>query len=148
MSSTAFFYEPFYDFDRLFNGALNVHFPEQHRGDNSAPRLLKPRMDIHEDTENNTVTATVELPGLSKEDINIDVHNGRLTVSGENKSSTEHQESGYVVRERKYGRFSRTLQLPQGIKDEEIKAKMEHGVLVITFPKNAPELAPKKIEIA
>ena len=73
-------------------------------------------MDLHENTENNTVTATFELPGLKKEDVSIDVHNSRLTISGESKISTEHNEQGYAIRERKFGRFSRTLQLPQGVK--------------------------------
>jgi HSP20 family protein len=73
-------------------------------------------MDLHENKENNSVTATFELPGLKKEDVQIDVHNGRLSVSGESRLSTEHEESGYAVRERRFGKFSRTLQLPQGVK--------------------------------
>ncbi len=73
-------------------------------------------MDLHEDAAKNTVTATFELPGLKKEDVEIDVHDGRLTVSGESKISSEHEENGYAVRERKFGKFSRTLRLPQGVK--------------------------------
>lgn len=73
-------------------------------------------MDLHEDKDNNTVTATFELPGLRKEDVNMEVHNGRLTVSGESKISNEHEEGGYAIRERRFGRFTRTLQLPQGVK--------------------------------
>ena len=72
-------------------------------------------MDLHEDNEQNVVTATFELPGLKKEDVSIDVHNGRLTVSAESKQSSEHSENGYAVRERRYGKFSRTLQLPPGL---------------------------------
>lgn len=105
-------------------------------------------MDLHEDAEKNVVTATFELPGLKKEDTSIDVHNGRLTVSAESKLSSEHNENGYAVRERRFGKFSRTLQLPQGLKEEEIKASMENGVLTVTFPKSTPELAPKKITIS
>lgn len=105
-------------------------------------------MDLHEDAEKNLVTATFELPGLKKEDISIDVQNGRLAVSAESKLSSERNENGYAVRERRYGKFSRTLQLPQGLKDEEIKASMKNGVLTVTFPKSSPELAPKKITIS
>jgi HSP20 family protein len=105
-------------------------------------------MDLHENAESNTVTATFEFPGLKKEDINIDVHNGRMTISAENKVSSEHEESGYAVRERRYGKWSRTLQLPQGVQDSEIKANMENGLLTVTFPKASPETAPKKIAIA
>lgn len=62
------------------------------------------------------MTATFELPGLKKEDVNIDLQNNLLTISGESKLSTERNEKGYVVRERRYGKFARSLQLPQGIK--------------------------------
>ena len=73
-------------------------------------------MDLHENNETNSVTATFELPGFKKEDVHIDVHNGKLTVAAESKSSSDHEESGYAVRERRYGKFSRTLQLPPGVK--------------------------------
>ncbi|KAF8628717.1 hypothetical protein AX17_005939 [Amanita inopinata Kibby_2008] len=114
----------------------------------SAQRFLRPRMDLHEDADANTVTATFELPGLNKENVQIDVNDGRLTVSGETRLSTEHEEGGYAVRERRHGRFSRTVQLPQGVTDEQIKANMEHGVLMVTFPRSSPETAPKRITIS
>ena len=71
---------------------------------------------MHEDAHTNTVTTTFELPGLAKEDVSIDVHDHVLTVSGESKMSAERDENGYAVRERRYGRFSRAVPLPQGIK--------------------------------
>lgn len=74
------------------------------------------RMDLHENDESNIVTATFELPGLKKEDVSIDVQDGRLTIAGESKISTEHEKDGYAVRERSFGKFSRTLRLPQGVK--------------------------------
>ena len=73
-------------------------------------------MDLHEDKEKNLVTATFEFPGSKKEDVHLEVQNGRLVVSVENKISGEHDESGYAVRERRFGKFSRTLQLPRGVK--------------------------------
>lgn len=73
-------------------------------------------MDLHEDPETHKMSATFEFPGFKKEDINISVNNGRLTVSGESKTSSEKDEHGYAVRERKFGQFSRTLALPQGLK--------------------------------
>lgn len=74
------------------------------------------RMDLHENSEKNLVTASFEFPGATKEDLQIEVHNGKLTVSAETKQSTEHDENGYAVRERRFGKYSRTLQLPQGVK--------------------------------
>lgn len=73
-------------------------------------------MDIHHDDKSNTVRATFELPGLQKEDVSIDVNNNILTVSGETKQSTERTEEGYTLRERRHGKFSRSLSLPQGLK--------------------------------
>ena len=73
-------------------------------------------MDLHEDSEKNTVTASFELPGVEKQDVQIDVHNNRLTVAAETKQSKDFEEGGYAVRERRFGKFSRTLQLPQGVK--------------------------------
>lgn len=74
------------------------------------------RIDVHEDKEKNLVTANFELPGLKKEDVNIDVHNNVLTVSGETKLAEERTENGYVVKERRYGKFSRSVPVPEGIK--------------------------------
>nr|AAM78595.1 small heat shock protein [Laccaria bicolor] len=154
---SVFYYEPYYDFDRLLDGiftprtARNGVHKRALQSDatpEGAVRALKPRMDLHEDKEKNLVTATFEFPGSKKEDVHLEIHNGRLVVSVENKISEEHDESGYAVRERRYGKFSRTLQLPQGVKDDEIKAGMEDGVLTVTFPKSGAELAPKKISIS
>ena len=78
--------------------------------------LIFHRMDVHEDAQSNTVTATFELPGLKKEDVNIDVRNNLLTISGESKISEERDENGYAVRERRFGRFMRSIPLPQGVK--------------------------------
>ena len=75
-------------------------------------------MDIHESPESNLVTATLELPGLKKEDIAIDVQGGRLVISGEQNQSNEVNEKGYVLRERRSGRFYRTLPLP---KDTQVR---------------------------
>ena len=105
-------------------------------------------MDLHEDNQQNIVTATFELPGLNKENVSIDVHNNVLTVSGESKIEEKRDENGYAVRERRFGKFSRSIPVPQGIKEEEIKASLENGVLSVSFPRTAPEAQPKKITVA
>ena len=73
-------------------------------------------MDIHENAEQNVVTATFELPGLKKEDVNIDIRNNRLVISGETTHSKDFEDNGYVHRERSIGKLSRTLPLPSGTK--------------------------------
>jgi HSP20 family protein len=73
-------------------------------------------MDVHYDKDTNNVNVALELPGLQKEDVSIDVHNNVLTVSGESRVHSERSDDGYVTRERRYGRFARGLSLPQGLK--------------------------------
>ncbi|KAA1476764.1 HSP20-like chaperone [Dentipellis sp. KUC8613] len=156
MSLSRIFYEPFYtlaDFDNLFDEAFTARSGNevQRRGGRSTPAttgLIRPKMDLHENPDANTLTATFELPGLKKEDVNIEVHNNALTVSGETNVSSERKEDGYAVRERRSGKFSRTLPLPQGTKPEEIKASMENGVLEVIFPRTTPEQEAKRITIS
>ncbi|KAH9837562.1 HSP20-like chaperone [Rhodofomes roseus] len=156
MALSTFFTEPFYslaDFDRLFDEAFSARAGGQNNGrqlqqQDGSSRWLRPRMDLHEDNQQNLVTATFELPGLNKENVSIDVHNGVLTVSGGSTVEDKRDENGYAVRERRVGKFSRAIPLPQGIKEENIRASMENGVLTVTFPKTTPEMAPKKITIS
>ncbi|KZV96769.1 HSP20-like chaperone [Exidia glandulosa HHB12029] len=145
---------PFDDFDRVFDDALNGTFNAvrpriQGNGDNQnqVSRAFRPRMDVHESKDTNLVTATFELPGLKKDDVTIDVHNGRLTVSGAVNTSSEETKDGYVVRERRSGKFSRDLLLPQGVKAEDISASLTDGVLTVSFPKTTPEQQAKRITV-
>ncbi|KAJ4475982.1 HSP20-like chaperone [Lentinula edodes] len=131
-----YFYEPSYQWDRFFDNAFGALASRGNQGQSQAlterpdlPRFIRPRMDLHEDKEKNLVTATFELPGVKKEEIQLDMHNGRLTVYAETKVSEEHEQFGYAVRERSVGKFSRTLQLPQA-RESEVKAS-ERGSLSI-----------------
>ncbi|KAI9456315.1 small heat shock protein [Boletus coccyginus] len=148
------FYDPLAQFDGLYDDAFNAHFwpsvPSPvlaQRARAHRPDSFRPILDLHESKDTNTVTATFELPGLKSEDVTIDFHHDRLTVSGESATSNAHEEGAYAVRERHYGKFSRTLQLPFGTKPEDVKAKMENGVLTLTFPKATPEQQAQRINI-
>jgi len=160
MSFTSLYFEPIYslsEFNRLFDDAFDSRSSQGsasqdqvtragNRGNLAVP--FRSNVDVPASTENNQITAIFDLPGLKKEDVQIDVHNNRLTISGESKSSADREEEGYAVRERRYGKFTRTLPLPAGIKAEEIKAAMENGVLTVTFPKVGAEQAAKRIAIS
>ena len=104
-------------------------------------------MNVHEDAEKNPVTATFELPGLSKEAIGIDVRGGHLTVSGEQSTTAEENRDGYVVRERRAGKFSRTLPLPSGVKAESVNASLADGILTLTWPRSTPEQENKRVTV-
>ncbi|KAH7885838.1 small heat shock protein [Phlebopus sp. FC_14] len=153
MSLMRFYYDPFTEFDRLFDDAFATRFRptslggETGRGRETAQRMTewRPRMDLIEGAD--TVTAKFDLPGMKTEDVTVDVHGDRLIVSGESDVSESREEGGFAVRERAYGKFSRTLALPQGTKPDDVKAKMEHGVLTVNFPRAQPEQVPKRITI-
>ncbi|KAG8214979.1 small heat shock protein [Butyriboletus roseoflavus] len=150
MSSMRFYYDPFSEFDRLFDNALSSRFlrtASSPSTETTGRDLFKPRMDVHENPDNNTVTATFDLPGVKSDEVNIDVNQDRLIISGETTSTQQRDERGYTVRERSSGKFSRTLMLPQGTKHEDVKAKMDNGLLNVTFPKAGPQQQPKRITI-
>ncbi|KAL4066044.1 HSP20-like chaperone [Scleroderma yunnanense] len=155
MALTRFYYDPFTEFDRLFDDALISRFRPStaltdfpSRATSRVDTVFRPRLDLQENPETNTVTAKFELPGLNSEDVCVDVQNDRLTISGEATVSETRDEENYVVRERSYGKFSRTLPLSPGTKHDDVKAKMENGVLTVTFPKASPEQQPKRIAIS
>jgi len=149
MSVMRFHYDPLSEFDRLFDDAFSSRFLRPTGAPTTETRrdVFRPKVDVHENVENNVVTASFELPGLKPEDINIDVSHDRLTVSGETSTSQQRDERGYTVRERSCGKFTRSLMLPQGTKPDEVKAKMENGLLNVTFPKAQPAQQPMRIAI-
>lgn len=73
-------------------------------------------MDLHESKDQNQITATFELPGTKKEDVAIDVHQNRLTISGQSNFANDLDKDGYTIKEKQFGKFSRTLLLPAGVK--------------------------------
>jgi len=90
----------------------------------------------------------VELPGVKKEDININVDDNMLTISGERKISDEHKDDTFYKVESYYGKFERSFSLPEDVDTDKIEASSKNGVLEIKIPKMAKiEKTPKKIEI-
>lgn len=78
---------------------------------------------------------TAETPGMSKDDIDIDVQEGVLTLSGEKKESKEHESAHHRYFERRYGSFERSFTLPRAVDAEKVKAEYKDGVLTIHLPK-------------
>ncbi len=90
----------------------------------------------------------VDLPGVSKDDINIDVDDNTLTISGVRKVKEEHKDDSFYKVESVYGKFERSFSLPEDVDTDKIEAKHNNGVLEIKIPKvEKVEKAPKKIEI-
>ncbi len=109
-----------------------------------APRAWSPAVDIYETDEKMVIKA--ELPGLKKEDIDIEVRDNTLTLKGERKFEKEIKQENYHRVERAYGSFQRSFTLPSTIKQEAIEATFKDGILEVSLPK-AEEVKPKKVEI-
>jgi HSP20 family protein len=135
------------DLEHFFDSAFNGTALNQRASHDDTASVFRPRMNVHEDNEKNVVTATLELPGLKKDDIAIDVQNGRLTISGQTTTSTEENKDGYVVRERRSGKFSRVLGLPNGVQAESVNAALNDGILTVTWPKTTPEQQAKRVTV-
>ena len=103
-----------------------------------------PAVDVYEEADNLVVEA--HLPGIKPEDLEVHVERGVLTISGKTESEEERKGRNYLLREKRAGRFSRSLQLSATYRTEECRADFEHGVLRLTFPKSE-EAKPRRIQI-
>jgi|GEM_PF-274675 len=120
------------DIDRIFDDfATGFRFPAVFYGNKDGGIL--PSIEVQEDDK--TVSISVELPGLQKDDIDVSVDEQVVTISGEKKQSFEKKEDDYFMSERAYGKFSRSLTLPFAVDGDSIDAKYDNGVLVLTIPK-------------
>jgi HSP20 family protein len=115
------------------------------QGEEVSNRGWMPPVDIQETEDAYKLHA--ELPGLTKDDINITLENNVLRLSGERKFEKEVQKESYHRIERTYGAFSRAFALPQQVDADGVQAAFENGILTITVPK-AEQAKPRKISIS
>lgn len=130
------------DMDRLF-GRLGV------AGGTTRPSPAQswiPRIDVKSTGDDMVIYA--EVPGLDRDDIDIEVTDGVLTIKGERKSETEKTEEGWLVRERSYGAFERSVVLPDGVEADKISADYREGVLEVHIPRAMEALKPKTTKVA
>nr|WP_297346993.1 Hsp20/alpha crystallin family protein [uncultured Glaciecola sp.] len=108
---------------------------------------LNPKVDVKEDDKSYKLSA--ELPGLDLENINLELSDGILTLSGEKKTETEEDKEGsYHLMERSYGYFKRSFTLPPSVQEEKIKADFKKGVLSVFMPKSEKSMQQqRKIKI-
>jgi len=103
-----------------------------------------PALDLYQNNDN--LVAVVELPGMRKEDIEISLHDGTLTIGGERKSSSSNGEKPERT-ERYVGSFRRSISLPARVDTSKVGATYRDGILTVTLPK-AEEAKPKRIDVA
>jgi HSP20 family protein len=131
------------EMNRLFNAFFDQ--PSSGGSEAAASRRWIPAMDLVETTDHYVLRA--DLPGLTEADVNVQLEDNVLTISGERKSEHERRPEGYYRLERAFGGFSRSLTLPDGIDPSGVQARFENGVLEVTIPK--PERRkPRKVEIS
>jgi HSP20 family protein len=106
----------------------------------AAPALWSPPVEVFEKDDKLVVRA--EIPGVSRENVNVDVTDDALTIQGERRQESEDRGEGFYRSERSYGRFLRTIPLPEGVDAEKAEAKFKDGVLEVTLP--APKLERKR----
>jgi HSP20 family protein len=130
------------------NRLFNTFFDTPAGATNGAPSTLRrwiPAMDLVE-TENDFVLR-VDLPGLTEQDVNVELEDSVLTVSGERRAEHEERKEGYYRVERASGGFSRSITLPDGVNPDAVQASFERGVLEVRVPK-PEQRKPRKVAIA
>ena len=103
-----------------------------------------PKFDLLESAQAYTLRG--DLPGVSEENLDITVHEGVLSIKGSSEEEEVSEDAKFLVRERRYGEFTRSLKLPKDANPEAVSAKLENGVLEISIAKKE-ELKARKIEI-
>jgi HSP20 family protein len=129
------------EMNRLFNTVFDAPAGP---GNGGTMRRWMPPMDLVETDEHFVLRA--DLPGMSEDDVKIELEDNTLTISGERKAEHETKNEGYYRVERASGSFARSLTLPQGVDAESVAASFDRGVLELRIPK-PEQRKPRRIEI-
>lgn len=130
------------EMNRLFNTFFDG--PATRPNGDGATRRWLPAMDLVETDDHYLLRA--DLPGMSEDDVNVQLEDNVLTISGERKAQDEHNGEGYYRLERAYGSFSRSLTLPDGVNADAIDAHFDRGVLEVRVPK-PEQKKPRSVQI-
>lgn len=141
------YYTPFYELERL-QDEINSLFDWSFSGGHNRSGLLEtgwaPAVDVYDSKDNVVVKADV--PGLSKEDIDVSVQDNMITIKGEKKQEKETKEEGQIRTERFVGSFQRTIALPTDVDASKARAEYKNGTLELTLPKKE-EARAKQISV-
>jgi HSP20 family protein len=139
------FYDMQSEMNRMFDEVFGDVAGRSGRQQGDAPTRWAPVLDVLQ--EDGDVVVRAELPGVRPDDVDITLHNGVLTISGERKAEEQREGSGYYVRERRYGSFRRSMTLPQGVDESSISARFDGGVLEVRVAGAAAVQEPRRIQI-
>ncbi len=127
-------------FGNSFNNLFNDSFFKT-----ASDESWYPAVDIL--NEKDHVALSVELPGIEKEDISINIENNVLTITGERKYENEENKDNYCRKERRYGSFKRSFSLSDDILSDDVQADFKNGVLKVTLKKDTSKEEVKQITI-
>ena len=132
--------------DSLFDDFFNDFTPDAKKRNMAAVQGVM-KTDIKENDKEYELT--IELPGYKKENVNAELKDGYLIVNATNeKNEEENDDKGYIRKERYYGSCQRSFFVGKNLKEEDIKAKFDNGVLILTVPKDVERLPEEKKYIA
>jgi HSP20 family protein len=106
--------------------------------------MVTPIVDVYE--EKDEIIVKAELPGMDKNDIEVNISDSELTLKGEKKKEEKVEEKDYYRCERSYGAFSRSVELPKGVQADKVKASFKNGILEVKIPKSE-EAKAKEVKI-
>jgi HSP20 family protein len=134
------------ELDRAFDDWPSFRWPSFRAAAVPDTVTWSPKIDVFE--QHNRLVTRVDLPGMKKEDVSVEVTDGHLALSGERKRETEEKKDNFYRSEREYGSFYRAVPLPDGVKLEDVKATFADGVLEVSIPLPAqPEAKVRKVQI-
>jgi HSP20 family protein len=134
------------ELDRVFDEPFESAFRFPAFRGLAAHTSWAPKIDVFE--RDNRLVTKVDLPGIKKEDVRVEIADGHLAIAGERKNEVEEKKDNVYRSERSFGSFYRAVPLPEGVKIEDIKATFAEGVLEVSVPLPAKvEEKPRTIEI-
>ncbi|KAK0494029.1 HSP20-like chaperone [Armillaria luteobubalina] len=122
-------------FNLSVSGSATSESSESRASSGGTLSILSSRFNLRENEGQNMVTASMAVPGMTTEDVQVAVRDGQLTVSSERTHSLQEQGENYSISKRSYKKFSQTLSIPEGIKEDQIQTTVQNGMLTVTFPK-------------
>jgi HSP20 family protein len=137
-------WEPFREFAALQNEMSRLINSWAGESGNGEARTWAPSVDVWENEHE--VVYAFDLPGIPEDKISVEVEDGAMTITGERERTEQTESDRFYRYERRFGSFARTIALPQGVKEDEIKADYREGVLEIRVPK-PEQVKPRRISI-
>jgi HSP20 family protein len=133
--------------NRLFDDVFRGNLAEA-EGSNQAAQgggIIPARMNVSE-TENE-FRITAELPGVTEQDVDVQLDDDMLTIRGEKRSEQKDEKENYHFVERSFGSFQRSLRLPFSVNPEQVQARFENGILTVTLPKTHQQERSRRIRV-